>query len=663
MERNTITYSSANPAVEDFLKNTTYDPLRPDVSHVGEYVLREADYDKSKPVGTTVHLPAGLLTVRDGGSGIEYRLQIADGDFTFRNLTPNVQSEYTVTRDGTEVAAGHLMPEGALRMIDCGDSASNVRDLGGWKCDGGTVRYGKLFRGSEITEDARDVLVGQCGVAAELDLRGADEVTWDHSVLGQDIDFCFPPEHQFYSVSRPDIWRLLLRFIFDCARDEKPLYFHCAGGADRTGTCACIIEALLGVSRSDIDLDYELTSFKTSDAMRLRNTRDAWGALMFELYEELPSAPSLRDRVALWVTGLGFTEDEIDSFRRYMIDGEPEHIDLSHLRNIKIREYPAASPAVADFLSEVRYDPEDRETSLITMYFNRDDGCDRSKPLGITVPIDGGRLTVHDRYTHIFYSIDTSGSEAEIKNLTPGYVSEYTVTDGSEITDFGLLRPTGKIRLIDCGNGASNVRDLGGWSCDGGMIRYGRLFRGGLISDPTKARDVLVEQCGVRAELNLRGAEESPDTDSPLGDDIRCCRPERCQWYKLDDGDVWREIFRFIFDAARDRLPLYFHCAAGGDRTGTCAYIIEALLGVSQSDIDLDYELSDFADTECGRLRSNRGEWTYGWLCDSADAISEASVLRDRIALWLKSLGFTADDINTFRHYMIDGSPEDITFD
>ena len=125
----------------------------------------------------------------------------------------------------------------------------------------------------------------------------------------------------------------------------------------------------------------------------------------------MPSAPTLRDRVALWITDLGFTEDEIDSFRRYMIDGEPERIDLSQLRNIKIREYPAASPAVADFLSEVLYDPEDRETSLVTKYFNRDDGCDRSKPLGITVPTDGGRLTVHDRYTHIFYSIDTSGSE------------------------------------------------------------------------------------------------------------------------------------------------------------------------------------------------------------------------------------------------------------
>ena len=43
--------------------------------------------------------------------------------------------------------------------------------------------------------------------------------------------------------------------------NNYPIYFHCNAGADRTGTLAILIEALLGVSEEDITKDFELTTF------------------------------------------------------------------------------------------------------------------------------------------------------------------------------------------------------------------------------------------------------------------------------------------------------------------------------------------------------------------------------------------------------------------
>lgn len=50
--------------------------------------------------------------------------------------------------------------------------------------------------------------------------------------------------------------------------EGKSVYLHCVGGADRTGTLAFLIEALVGVSESDLSKDYELTSFDGSHTRR-----------------------------------------------------------------------------------------------------------------------------------------------------------------------------------------------------------------------------------------------------------------------------------------------------------------------------------------------------------------------------------------------------------
>ena len=146
------------------------------------------------------------------------------------------------------------------------DGTTNVRDIGGWKTvDGKRIRQGLLYRGSEmdihkeITAAGIAELCGHLGVKTDLDVRGEVVGKRFDSPLGPDVRYCLVPigaYDEYFKETAP------YPVIFNILADENnyPIYFHCWGGADRTGSLACMIEALCGVSDAEQDLDYELTS-------------------------------------------------------------------------------------------------------------------------------------------------------------------------------------------------------------------------------------------------------------------------------------------------------------------------------------------------------------------------------------------------------------------
>lgn len=290
-------------AVRNYLANVTYDPSDYSNSQIANYAPATPVASNTKPIGKTV------------------------GGVTYYNEVPNVETPFSA-----DSAAGTLKPLDALRWINT-PHAPNVRDLGGWACDGGKVKYGMMFRGGDMDATDRNVLVDQCGVRAELNLRGKNEADYTpptSSVLGTDILYYIPDVYQWYSIANKTVWRGMLRFTFDCVLHNQPVYFHCAAGADRTGTFACVIEALLGVSQSDIDKDYELTCFATgtsSDGVARRRNESDWMGLIDQI-NALPGS-TFRDKVVGWVATMGFTAAEINAFRAAMIDGTPETVTPS----------------------------------------------------------------------------------------------------------------------------------------------------------------------------------------------------------------------------------------------------------------------------------------------------------------------------------------------
>lgn len=243
------------------------------------------------------------------------------------------------------------------------------------------------------------------------------------------------------------------------------------------------------------------------------------------------------------------------------------------------------------------------------------------------------------------------GVGAYSANLQPNAATPFV-----EGTAFGTLTPLDAVRLIATSD-APNVRDLGGRKCDGGTVRYGLLIRGG--TPTANDRAVLVEQLGVRHDMNLR-AQGLVDDTSPMGRDLRFVLAEDSTWYLAQSNDAWQINLRYIFDAVTHNEPLYFHCETGADGAGTLACVLEGLLGVSQADIEKDYELSSFcygAGTELGLCRRDGENWQG--LIESIGQYSGES-FRDRCVQFVRGLGFTSKQINAFRAAMIDGTPDEI---
>nr|DAP21396.1 MAG TPA: tyrosine phosphatase family protein [Caudoviricetes sp.] len=330
------TYSQVNPVVAEYLANANYSADDYTTTQIDSYLSEETSYNKSKPSGAEITTGEGELILEDKYSGLAVRKNVTAGSQMITNVTPGKGGSYVVVKNGTVINCGNLNPTGALRMIDC--KAPNVRDLGGWACDGGTISYGKLFRGGDLYEgykgELREVLCDQLGIRAELNLRGANEVTATSSVLGDDIIYCRPEQIVWYSIKDKTTWKEILRFVFDRIKDNQPVYYHCSAGADRTGTLSCVLEAILGVDSSDRDKDYELTSFTGEGYIRKRtyasgnNAAGADWVGLINAINALTVRTTFRDKVINWVASMGFTVDEINAFRTAMIDGTPETITL-----------------------------------------------------------------------------------------------------------------------------------------------------------------------------------------------------------------------------------------------------------------------------------------------------------------------------------------------
>ena len=276
--------------VRNYIVNVNYANVPYTESSISTYAPNPPVISNTKPIGKTV------------------------GGKTYYNNIPNANTPFA----GTGVA-GTLNPLDQVRWIK--SATSNMRDLGGWSCDGGKVKYGLLYRSGELNAQDEDLFINQLGINTECDLTadGAPAFPGKMRYIGH-------TSYAMYSLSNTEAWRVNLRGIFEAVRYGDPVIFHCSMGADRTGTLACVLEALLGVSQSDLDKDYELTSFY---ALRARNgnyqggTAD-WAHLMSAL--TALSGSTIRDKAVTFALSLGFTAAEINAYRRAMIDGTPADI-------------------------------------------------------------------------------------------------------------------------------------------------------------------------------------------------------------------------------------------------------------------------------------------------------------------------------------------------
>ncbi len=253
-----------------------------------------------------------------------------------------------------------------VRYITAG-AVLNMRDIGGYQTkDGSTVKYGMLYRGgaldgSENPQGAQYILergtsrlddMGlkvfneYLGIKGEIDLRGVTEDQHMTPAFNDDPKLLCQLEGVAASAlwNKPEDVNVTRAFkeYFKFLADESnyPIYFHCNGGADRTGALAFLINGLLGVEYDDLCLDYELTSFSfAAGGIRKRSdigTDPDGNAYFLEANDKDPavaycvktliqrygdSTEDLTYAIENYlIKACGVTKEEISSIRRIMLE-------------------------------------------------------------------------------------------------------------------------------------------------------------------------------------------------------------------------------------------------------------------------------------------------------------------------------------------------------
>ena len=199
---------------------------------------------------------------------------------------------------------------------------------------------------------------------------------------------------------------------------------------------------------------------------------------------------------------------------------------------------------------------------------------------------------------------DSTSSSFRLVNLKVDTKYYYKVkVDGieSKVASFKTQANGPRNMRID---GVNNFRDVGGWkTSDGQMVKQGLIYRCGALSmNKTGTRMVTnegirkLQELGIKSEIDLRGAYENENggiSESPIGKNVNYFHiPMIYDNLLVNNHEQVAKVFKIL--ANKDNYPLLIHCAGGTDRTGMMAYLINALCGVSESDLYKDYLFTNF---------------------------------------------------------------------
>ena len=179
---------------------------------------------------------------------------------------------------------------------------------------------------------------------------------------------------------------------------------------------------------------------------------------------------------------------------------------------------------------------------------------------------------------------ETEGNKLELNNFKAGVTYYWSVND-SEIRSFTTEDTVP--RWIEAG-GITNVRDAGNWNTKYGCkIRQGLLYRGSEMdihhTITENGKRTLRKDLKIKTDLDLRGKEALATPGSPMGEQVRFVSIPIGAYaiFMQNNQKQCLEIFEFLSDESN--YPVYYHCWGGADRTGTLAFYLGAVFGMSET--------------------------------------------------------------------------------
>ena len=254
---------------------------------------------------------------------------------------------------------------------------------------------------------------------------------------------------------------------------------------------------------------------------------------------------------------------------------------------------------------------------------------------------------------------------ADLYNLYKGvnYHLRITAVDGKgqilkqEEAEFQTTDLGPRVMNVD---GICNVRDLGGYETSfGKSLVQGIAYRGGMLhynatgntGDLTEAgKKTLSEELGITSELDFRDEKEAwvVGESSIPGATLTYITAGGYEDIFKGGATVYKNIFKYL--ANENNYPLYYHCTAGADRTGTVSYILHAFLGVSELECHQDFAFTTFSVYGMRGSHSGKGENAarYWAMVDLLKAF-EGESLQEKAQNYLLSIGVTEAELENIK--------------
>lgn len=194
---------------------------------------------------------------------------------------------------------------------------------------------------------------------------------------------------------------------------------------------------------------------------------------------------------------------------------------------------------------------------------------------------------------------------------------------------FFLKADTGEQREVSIRHlpleGTPNFRDLGGYeTTDEQFVRWGLIYRSGVLTYLTPADLTYLAQTGIRVVCDFRtrqeneaapekwipsahvdkvslpiGTETNKDGNAtvqsmiaghPTADQLRASMAKTYSNFAFSTAPQYAKLFTQLEE---DRVPLLYHCTAGKDRTGVFSAFLLLTLGVPEKTVLEDYSLTN----------------------------------------------------------------------
>lgn len=327
-------------------------------------------------------------------------------------------------------------------------------------------------------------------------------------------------------------------------------------------------------------------------------------------------------------------------------------LDASRVDYKKESDYDIVNAGVRAFLENVDYsDDPDYKRSDVSKY----SGSDKPNPVILSWEGKASVIRISTSPDLSDYrEIKVDASPASVYNLIPGVRYFYSVltADGTVLRESCVI-PKGPMRMI---NGVTkNMRDLGGWKAGDKTIRYGMIYRGARLDDiqsNPSAKAIIFDDLGLSIDLDLRGLP--PGTQGGSGEKNPWTAADPIQYFNIQlwhyfvptasqydssvqvspgaSAEVYRSTLRTILGWLKAGEVVYFHCHGGSDRTGTLAFLIEALMGVSENDLSKDYEVTYYSGSK--RKRNGESGWYFGPMVRYLRTFAPGKTIQEQVTAW-----------------------------